>query len=399
MKLKTKVLLSLTAISTIAISPLSVSAAGNQALLLGRNYGSGEINTTVDVNNAQSALALTGKTLLANTNPTISWVKGSNGGTARMESDILFFSGHGNSSLMHFYNASHSSGYDFYITTGTNSSNNVGLSSYSMSRVDLAVFAGCETAKGSSNITKTAQSKGAKATLGWIPSIQVGSHTSWLKNFWTRVPQVMRISQALTYADSFSYSDSGVKNYNKYGNWNTSLNNLRRSNALFANDDRSNTLSINVVNKDDNEVVAEIGNWINENLDDNFSLDTYEVDKTVQEDKTIYDLKLLINGDIKTKLGYTVFIYDDVITNIFDNMNGYTTVQPLVQVYSANTTNYSNIVQEANRNIDQLTYEIVNQESYKYYDDDVNKLYYEVRTELKNRFDSTLTVDTYRVEI
>ena len=399
MKLKTKVLLSLTAISTIAISPLSVSAAGNQALLLGRNYGSGEINTTVDVNNAQSALALTGKTLLANTNPTISWVKGSNGGTARMESDILFFSGHGNSSLMHFYNASHSSGYDFYITTGTNSSNNVGLSSYSMSRVDLAVFAGCETAKGSSNITKTAQSKGAKATLGWIPSIQVGSHTSWLKNFWTRVPQVMRISQALTYADSFSYSDSGVKNYNKYGNWNTSLNNLRSSNALFANDDRSNTLSINVVNKDDNEVVAEIGNWINENLDDNFSLDTYEVDKTVQEDKTIYDLKLLINGDIKTKLGYTVFIYDDVITNIFDNMNGYTTVHPLVQVYSANTTNYSNIVQEANRNIDQLTYEIVNQESYKYYDDDVNKLYYEVRTELKNRFDSTITVDTYRVEI
>lgn len=399
MKLKTKVLLSLTAISTIAISPLGVSAAGNQALLLGRNYGSGEINTTFDVNNAQSALALTGKTLLANTNPTISWVKGSNGGTARMESDILFFSGHGNSSLMHFYNASHSSGYDFYITTGTNSSNNVGLSSYSMSRVDLAVFAGCETAKGSSNITKTAQSKGAKATLGWIPSIQVGSHTSWLKNFWTRVPQVMRISQALTYADSFSYSDSGVKNYNKYGNWNTSLNNLRSSNALFANDDRSNTLSINVVNKDDNEVVAEIGNWINENLDDNFSLDTYEVDKTVQEDKTIYDLKLLINGDIKTKLGYTVFIYDDVITNIFDNMNGYTTVQPLVQVYSANTTNYSNIVQEANRNIDQLTYEIMNQESYKYYDDDVNKLYYEVRTELKNRFDSTLTVDTYRVEI
>ena len=109
MKLKTKVLLSLTAISTIAISPLGVSAAGNQALLLGRNYGSGEINTTFDVNNAQSALALTGKTLLANTNPTISWVKGSNGGTARMESDILFFSGHGNSSLMHFYNASHSS--------------------------------------------------------------------------------------------------------------------------------------------------------------------------------------------------------------------------------------------------------------------------------------------------
>ncbi len=398
MKLKTKVLLSLTAISTITLSPLGVSAAGNQALLIGRNYGSGNINTTIDVSNAQAALTFSGKTLLANSNPTISWVKGSNNGTARMESDILYFSGHGNSSLMHFYDANHSSGYDFYITTGTNSSSNVGLSSYSMSRVDLAVFAGCETAKGSSNITKTAQSKGAKATLGWIPSIQAGSHTDWLKRFWTKIPQVMQINQALTYADSYSYSDSGVKNYNKYGNWNTSLNNLRSSNELFANDDRNNTLSINVANKNDDEVISEISNWIKENIDNNFNLDTYEVNKTIQEDKTIYDLKLLINGDIKTKLGYTVFLYDDVITNVFDNMNGYT-VQPFIQTYSTSTTDYSNIIQTANRNIDQLTYEIINQESYKYYDDEENKLYYEVRTELRNRFDFTLTVNTYRVEI
>lgn len=112
MKLKTKILL-LATITSITLSPLYVSAAGNQALLVGRNFGSGNIDTTIDVNNAQSALTFSGKTLLANSNPTISWIKGTNNGTARMESDILYFSGHGNSSLMHFYDANHTSGYDF----------------------------------------------------------------------------------------------------------------------------------------------------------------------------------------------------------------------------------------------------------------------------------------------
>lgn len=397
MKLKTKILL-LATITSITLSPLYVSAAGNQALLVGRNFGSGNIDTTIDVNNAQSALTFSGKTLLANSNPTISWIKGTNNGTARMESDILYFSGHGNSSLMHFYDANHTSGYDFYITAGTNSSNSVGLSSYTMSQVDLAVFAGCETANGSSNITKTAQTNGAKATLGWIPSIGASSHTNWLKNFWTKVPQVFQISQALTYADSFSYSDSGVKNYNKYGNWNTSLSNLKSSNELFESDDRNNTLSINVTKKNDDEIILEISNWIKKNINDSFNLENYEVNKTIQEDKIIYDLKLLINGDIKTKLGYTVFLYDDTITNIFDNMNDYT-AQSLVQTYNTDTRNYSNIIQRANKNINQLTYEIINQKSFKYYDEKENKIYYEVRTELRNRFDLTLTVNTYRVEI
>lgn len=79
-------------------------------------------------------------------------------------------------------------------------------------------------------------------------------------------------------------------------------------------------------------------------------------------------------------------------------MNDYT-AQSLVQTYNTDTRNYSNIIQRANKNINQLTYEIINQKSFKYYDEKENKIYYEVRTELRNRFDLTLTVNTYRVEI
>ena len=51
----------------------------------------------------------------------------------------------------------------------------------------------------------------------------------------------------------------------------------------------------------------------------------------------------------------------------FDNMNDYT-AQSLVQTYNTDTRNYSNIIQRANKNINQLTYEIINQKSFKYYD-------------------------------
>lgn len=113
MKFKKTILSGLIAISAIALLPSNVFAAGNQALLIGRNYGSGNIDTTIDVTNAKNGLGALTFNYQDNTNPTISWMQGSNGSTKRMESDILFFSGHGNSSLMRFYDQNHTPGYDF----------------------------------------------------------------------------------------------------------------------------------------------------------------------------------------------------------------------------------------------------------------------------------------------
>lgn len=405
MKLKKKILTIILLLTVFMLSPVGVLAAGNQALLVGRDYGG--IDTSIDVTNAQSGLGPLAFTYQANTNPTISWMKGTNGSTKRMESDILFFSGHGNSSLMHFYDANHTSGYDFYITTGSNSSTNVGLSSYNMGNVKLAVFAGCQTASGTSNITKTAQTKGAAKSIGWIPSIEAPSHTAWLKNFWSKAGTEFYLSAAVTYADSFTYNDSRVKSHNQYGNWNqplrtTSLNYETMSNIVI--DNRNNSVEIDVTNYNETRIIKSIETWIKENIDENFDINSYEVEKTIQESRIIYDLKLVINDNIKTKLGYTIFVSDNKITNIFDNMNNNDDVEVKTQVNAILNNKVSiqsseSIVKLANNNIDYDNFEVVTQDSYTYFDDDNNKVYQVVRTELKNKNDGTFYVDEYKVEM
>ena len=44
-------------------------------------------------------------------------------------------------------------------------------------------------------------------------------------------------------------------------------------------------------------------------------------------------------------------------------------------------------------------FEVVTQDSYTYFDDDNNKVYQVVRTELKNKNDGTFYVDEYKVEM
>ena len=401
--MKKIIMSSLIALTFLAIVPKTVNASTKQAMLVGRNYGTGEINTTIDVTNANTHLS-SGYTIQKSTNPTISWMKGSNAGTNRMESYVLFFSGHGAANYMHFYNSdSSNSDYDFYITTGNNSSSTVGLSSYNMNKVRLAVFAGCNTGSGTSNITKSAYTKGAKASIGWIPVILASSHTQWLNRFWQRAGSFYVLSAALSYADSYTYTDSGVKSYNHYGNWATTLNSgllvLNNSNNDInkISDKRNNMVSIDVSKMDDEQLLLEVEKYILNNLNDKFSLKDYEIDKTERADKNIFDIKLVINGDIKTKLGYTVFVENGQITNIFDNMKGINNKE--INTKIVKDFNYEKNIIDANNGIDFLHFEMLSQKSYKYYDDDEKQLYFVVSTTLKNKIDSTVYVNEYKVEI
>ena len=100
---------------TTLIMPTFVSA--DVGLLVGRNYGSGDINTTTDITKAQTQFTYAGQGYISNTNPTYFWITGEQNGVKRVENSILFFSGHGNQNLMHFYNNDATAGgYDFYIT-------------------------------------------------------------------------------------------------------------------------------------------------------------------------------------------------------------------------------------------------------------------------------------------
>lgn len=366
-----------------------VYASGNQALLVGNQYTDG-LDTRIDATSAGSRLAPTKKTLITVTAPTISYIKGTHTNTKRMESDILFFSGHGNNTLMHFYNTSS----DFYITAGSNSSNTVGLSSYTMSNVKLVVFAGCQTANNSSsNLAKSANSLGAKATLGWIPSIQVGSHSLWLDRFWLKAATETHAQTALTYADSFSYTDNGVKSYRKYGTWNytagfkssgTSIYNS----PLINKDKREHIVNISLNN---NDLDRQIENAIIENIDSGFNINMYSIYKTIRDDATIIDITLQ-NNDIKSTIGYVVFVENNKITKIYDNTNNmkmskvYESMNTQIGSYQTNQSKTNkNLFANAIKDIDTSLLEIVDQKIEKFYDENNNKIYYNVSTTVKTQ--------------
>ena len=406
MNIKKYFLFSLVTIVSYMVIPQLVSAAGNQALLIGRNYGGTNIDTSIDVTNANTYLSKI-YTIQKNTNPTISWVKGSNGSTKRMESDILFFSGHGNQAAMYFYNENSSdTSYEFQINAGISSGSNVGIGSYNMKNVKLAVFAGCETAKGTNNLTQYANTQGATSTLGWVPIIDVDSSSQWLKKFWQKSTSLVPLNNALSYADSFTYEDSGVKNYKKYGVWTKtlgsgtlSINNINSLKSI--KDIRDNKVNISILGMNESEILKTIESWIITNIDDKFSIKNYEIDKTTRFDKTIYDIKLLINNEIKTSVGYTVFVVNDKITNIFDNIEESDIEKSLslINNVSVASTYAANNVEIANERIDLEVYDVLSQESYKYYDNSVNKVYFVVNTELRNKENKTLFVDKYKIEI
>lgn len=306
----------------------TVYAAGNQALVIGRAYTDG-LSTAADVNAITFQLKnLTSYTVLNNAAPTYNWLTGKNGNYKRMESDILVFAGHSYSSGMDFCNNANNN--KFWILAGYNDSSGscpvIGLKSYDMSKVKFAFFAGCETAKGTSNITKSAYSLGVKATLGWKEEIASASAVEWEKKFFTKLPAFgTTMTAALDYADSFIYSDSRVKNWQKYGKWTSQFSQLSlgdldsysttyvsseqligRKNFSFKNIDTSNLSN--------DKIIEIIYNLIKNNINYSFESFQYSISSIERSDKKIFDLKF----DDDLTIGYTAFVYDNSIT-IYDN--------------------------------------------------------------------------------
>lgn len=398
---------------TTLIMPTFVSA--DVGLLVGRNYGSGDINTTTDITKAQTQFTYAGQGYISNTNPTYFWITGEQNGVKRVENSILFFSGHGNQNLMHFYNNDATAGgYDFYITGTSNyGSTTVRLASYDMSKVKLAVFAGCKTGSGTSNVASQTKADGAKATIGWKESIQVGSHSDWLNRFWSKVftPGFGgTMLTAIQYANSFTYSDSRVKNISTYGNWSTAYNSLSLENEAFMDnsvninnnlidDERKHNLNIVSKSLSEEEKINVLDEYIKNNIDSSFKIENFDIKKTEGHDYNIYDITYVINGDIKSILGYTVFeiagkfvaLYDNTQGTSFNNLETLNTISP-TQFNTTSNISISDL-------IDTNTYTVENDYRYKFYDNEDGRVYYVIRLDLLNKIDNTATVKTFKYEL
>ncbi|TYQ15643.1 UNVERIFIED_CONTAM: hypothetical protein Cloal_2117 [Acetivibrio alkalicellulosi] len=76
--------------------------------------------------------------------------------------NIFFFNGHAGWDGLDFYNGSSFS----YLTM-------TGIANKDLSRMTLAVLGGCESAQGTSNITRAFSQRGAKCAIGWTTTIRV----------------------------------------------------------------------------------------------------------------------------------------------------------------------------------------------------------------------------------
>ena len=206
-------------------------------------------------------------------------------------------------------------------------------------------------------------------------------------------------------ADSYSYyENSSIKNHGLYGNhFNiiTSVGSEIMSLGMTLIDQRENIVNINVKGMEDDQIMETIANWITQNLNTNFDLEQYELNKTIQTDKTIYDITLLLLGEIKTSIGYTIFVSDDKITAIYDNTKG-NKVDDLVSENMINKVSLfdqrSNVMR-VNNSIDLKQYNINSQKAYKYYDDKDGKIYLVVSSVLEDRMTTARFVNVNKVLI
>ena len=161
----------------IFILKSNVFAATKYAYSIGTDYSTlfhSDIDTSQDAINAANIFGKLGYTSYYNVKPTVNYMKGNApNGSRRLGCEIVFLSGHGNSQLMSFNYKRKGGDYGTGIIQGRDWKSKdtgytyAGVKDCNMSKTKLFVLAGCQTAKGSNNITRDVVKNGADSAVGW----------------------------------------------------------------------------------------------------------------------------------------------------------------------------------------------------------------------------------------
>ena len=320
------IILSLLLIS-LTIIPCTVAyAQGGMAFSVGTDYGGlFGVDTSSDATNARDLYAIAGYSSYSSTQPTVSIMRGNfTNGIKRMKSDILFFSGHGNYNNVSFNYNGNGGNYAtgvWYTTdcTTTDGYQMVGLSG-NMGSVKLATFAACLTASNNdNNITAKAVYYGADTAVGWSSEVNAGSHSNWLARYNDKLATGSTVLQAVTYANSFTYLDSDVKDARIYGNRNLKIKQIATS-SLVA-DEQINTIDVSepILNIEKSGINKDlVFNAARVNIP-NFNSSDYSVRiHELCDDCYTVDFVFTV-GNVQTNSSYTMTIIDNKIMSIVDN--------------------------------------------------------------------------------
>lgn len=409
---KTKTILLLILVLTMIGMPLvyaSYDSTKAVAMSVGTDYSGtwpweSDIDTTQDAIDAQAAFANMGFNSYYQSIPTYQYLRGNNPytGSPRMESRILFFSGHGNYQSVTYdykkYSGDYKTGVFWYYNydSPTSGYKYAGIYSYNMNKVKLAIFGACQTAFGTDNIAKRANTAGAGTTLGWSVSIGSTSHSQWFNNFFTKLKQSGRtVQSAVDYANSFSYSDNGVKNVIVYGDttyvptWNTSSSTSSNNPSQSDRGNTTNILLSDISNINSNKTIIE--DYIKENMNKDFKIDDYSLEINGEGNRKYYDLKLLVNG-AKTNSAYTIVIENNTIVEIIDN-----TIESFdwknVKENTISKEEQSRIANEIKEKVEKNdNYKVMSQKIETIYDIDYSEYKTLILTEVKEKSTNTLFV-------
>lgn len=317
-------LLAVIMISMTMFSGTIAHAAGTMAFSVGTDYGGlFGVDTTSDATNASDLYEIAGYNSYYSTQPTVSIMRGNfSSGTKRIQSDILFFSGHGNYDNIAFNYKGKGGEYmtGVYYGSDLNSTSGykyVGLNG-NMSSVKLVTFAACLTASNNdNNITARAVSYGAKTAVGWSSSINSGSHSNWLARYNDKLATGSTVLEAVTYANSFTYLDSDVKDARIYGNRSLKIKLTKMASKLDEEAALDNIrVSVSHITGIVNEtsVVEAAYKNIPEFYSGDYDVEIHEICK----DCYTVDFVFTVDG-IRTNSGYTMTIIDGRIASITDN--------------------------------------------------------------------------------
>ncbi|MBS4024334.1 MAG: hypothetical protein KGZ96_01520 [Clostridia bacterium] len=420
----------------LLINVVSASAAAEYAYSIGTDYDAGlfdsDIDTSADATSAATDFSLAGYSSYYNTMPTYQYMRGNNPvGTPRMESSILFFSGHANYDNMAFNYQKKGGDYatgvywDYNYDSSTTGYKYAGIKSYAMTKVKLITFGGCKTALGTDNIAKRAVNLGAKATVGWPESIAASSHSQWLSKYTDKLGTGGTVKQAVDYANSFSYSDSLVKNAIIYGDSalkikiatatatslsstvaEPTLDQSKDGEAVKGNEDielkikqdelkRKKFISQEIKFDFNNLNYDQIADYIVDNIDKTFDLNNYNINLVNRKDGSgVIDLMQQV-GEFKTTSGYTILIDDNKVQSVYNNKINKGINKTIKTVTQKQIDEAKKVA------LEQLSddYTMINQSGLKFFDIEKEKFYYIVFTEYQVNGTNSLGKIAYYYEI
>lgn len=404
-------------VSIFYIGTKFVYAASGYSFSVGTKFSNAlNDDSTDEATIANSHLSSMGYSTKLLTQPTFStFISKINNSRYWLESDVLYFLGHANSSTIYFDYMGQGGNYALALKNNNQQVcvqywTNIGIGAYNMNKVKLGVFMGCSTASNSSsNLPKYANSQGAKVTIGWTTDIPQADTDEWTNYFFTKLKNGGTVSQAVNFANSKTYSNNSIKNTIIYGTSGTTINSAELPNF----DEKSLEIKEYMVNKDiaDRNINLSILNEINNLFDSKYLEDDFIIEVAHPDNYNIYDFYYNVDG-VKTNIGYTVFVDNNnqKIIKIIDNMDNYaesidSTRESIHQRLKSSLISEQkisefrkNAVKQDIKNLETMpSKKIINE--YMYFDVKNEKLYYNIDVEIVDPIINTKAIETYFNEI